>query len=100
MNKFWTRYNFFMMGFFAFAIVANVLNAMFFSGHDNETIQTLAINFVGLCLVDGSLIWLHYVFNSEKKRPRSLVQWGLTISNVVVAGLNILLMARVYNLIN
>ena len=98
--KFWKRYCLFTMGLFTMGIIANLLNASFFLGHDNQAIQTIAYNFGGLTLVDASLLWLHLDFYFKKKHPRSGLQWALTLSNVLVVTLNIILTLRIYNIID
>ena len=99
-EKFWRRYSSFMMGLFFTGAIANIFNTYFFYGHETEAIQTLSNNFFALVFVDASLVYLHYWFVKTNRRPKSWVQWSLTIANVIAVSLNILLAIQVYDLIN
>ena len=92
MKKQWKLYCYFMIVIFLVAMVANGVNANFFYGHENLTIQKLSFNFASLVVLDISLIVLHFVFIIEQKTPSRWWQIFLTIANVLVAFANIILL--------
>ena len=85
-------YSFFMMLLFTVAALANIINADFFSGHGEGTIQKISYNFSAIILLDFALIWLHYDFYKKNKRPKTPLQIFLTFATVILALLNITLL--------
>ena len=94
MNKSWRYYCYFMITLFFVAIFANLFNANFFWGHQNQVIQKLSINFFLLSILDLSLVVLHYIFIVESKTPSRWWQVFVTGANVAVAVANITLLIR------
>ena len=94
MNKYWKYYCYFMIILFAIAMVANMVNARFFYGHNDITILKLSLNFATFIILDISLIVLHFIFVLENKTPSRWWQIFLTVANVLVAFANITLLIR------